>query len=199
MTGNDRLIPVGKTPLDLDVAKIEKSAGNAPIHLRIEQEGYEAENIILPHGIPAGRHEVSVNLKKTPTTAPEKTAAGEPQERPSVALCPAINIPPPNVCPTYPETAFSQIAAGVAEAQAAVNHRDYAKAEALLSNLLSTYNDVAPLHALLGNVLYLKRDLAKALKSYQRALRLNPQDAQTAKLVRRLKSMEGNPRGGNEP
>jgi predicted Zn-dependent protease len=87
------------------------------------------------------------------------------------------------------QAALQKVARGIASAQMQISQRNYDRAETTLNSLLAEFPQISIFHDLLGNVYYLKKDLKRALTSYEEALRLDPENTETERLVRRLRTM----------
>jgi tetratricopeptide (TPR) repeat protein len=86
---------------------------------------------------------------------------------------------------------MNDLAQGVARAQYLIFKKDYEEAKSTLASLSNKYSTVAALDALLGNIYYLQKDLTTALTYYQRAQRLQPEDAETNRMIKRINEIHG--------
>jgi tetratricopeptide (TPR) repeat protein len=84
----------------------------------------------------------------------------------------------------------NEIAEQVAHAQQLLFKKDLTEAERVLRELTEKHSTIAVFHSLLGNVYYLKKDLSKALNSYERALELEPHNLDIEKMVRKIKNTQ---------
>jgi hypothetical protein len=84
----------------------------------------------------------------------------------------------------------NEIAEQVAHAQQLLFKKDLTEAERVLRELTEKHATIAVFYSLLGNVYYLKKDLSKALSSYERALTLEPNNLDIQKMVRKIKNTQ---------
>jgi hypothetical protein len=80
------------------------------------------------------------------------------------------------------------LARGVALAQQQILSKRYMEAETTLKNLVASYPNLSVVHDLLGNLYYLQRDTGRSLEAYRRSYELEPGNAFTERMIRKLSS-----------
>lgn len=95
------------------------------------------------------------------------------------------------VCPQVDKSRFSQLAQGIAAAQAALHRQNLNDAFERLTVLATTFPNVSVVYDLLGNVEFIRRDLKAALKHYQTSLELEPENPATERMVQRIERLVG--------
>ena len=88
-------------------------------------------------------------------------------------------------------TTTNEVSEGVAQVLRMISKKNYAEAERSLNTYTLKFSTVPIFWDLLGNVHYLQKNLDRALNSYQTSLNLNPQNAETQKMIAKIKSMRG--------
>jgi tetratricopeptide (TPR) repeat protein len=83
----------------------------------------------------------------------------------------------------------NETAEEVAHAQSLLFKKDFDVAEKMLKDLISKKSSVAVFHSLLGNVFYLKKDLTRALESYEHAYALEPKNVELDRMIKKLKGI----------
>jgi tetratricopeptide (TPR) repeat protein len=159
--GKDGKAPekLGETPLRLSTEELFSGASEY-VHIEIRKDGYNPEGIVVPQAAFGMNVELSVKLKDDMSSLQVNGQA-----------------------------ALQKVARGIASAQMQISQRNYDRAETTLNSLLAEFPQISIFHDLLGNVYYLKKDLKRALTSYEEALRLDPENTETERLVRRLRTM----------
>jgi len=160
---NGGLIPLGKTPLLLSPEQFP-DLGARLLTLQVRKDGYQSENIILPEGATAGLAQMNFTLRDANPSA----ATGKSNE--------ASN---------------NELARGIASIHKQVAKKNFDDAIRLIDNLLARYPRVATLYDLLGGVHYLRKDSNRALEAFKRSLDLEPNNAETSRLVEKLQSFQG--------
>lgn len=89
-------------------------------------------------------------------------------------------------------TTTNEVSEGVAQILRMIYKKNYSEAERSLSTYTTKFASVPVFWDLLGNVHYLQKNLDRALSSYQTSLSLNPQNAETQKMITKLKGIRGN-------
>ena len=89
---------------------------------------------------------------------------------------------------TCSHASATALARGVAMAQQQILSKRYMEAETTLKNLVVSYPNLSVVHDLLGNLYYLQRDTGKSLQAYQRSFELEPGNAFTERMIRKLSS-----------
>lgn len=88
-------------------------------------------------------------------------------------------------------TTTNEVSEGVAQILRMIYKKNYGEAERSLSTYTTKFANVPIFWDLLGNVHYLQKNLDRALSSYQTSLSLNPQNAETQRMIGKIKSMRG--------
>ena len=128
------------------------------VQLEVRKEGFDPESILIPQGMFGLTVDLSVKLQADLSNV----TGGKSGD-------------------------LQRVARGIATAQLQISQLQLDSAEATLNSLLSQYPQISVFHDLLGNVHYLKKDLRRALETYERALKLDPENVETTRLVRRLR------------
>lgn len=157
------LIPLGKTPLLLSPEQFP-DLGARLLTLQVRKDGYQSENIILPEGATAGLAQMNFTLRDANPSA----ATGKSNE-----------------------VSNNELARGIASIHKQVAKKNFDDAIRLIDNLLARYPRVATLYDLLGGVHYLRKDSNRALEAFKRSLDLEPNNAETSRLVEKLQSFQG--------
>lgn len=93
--------------------------------------------------------------------------------------------------PIESSTTTNEVSEGVAQVLRMISKKNYGEAERSLNTFTLKFSTVPIFWDLLGNVHYLQKNLDRALSSYQTSLNLNPQNAETQKMITKIKSMRG--------
>ncbi len=159
--GRDGKAPekIGVTPLRVPAAEIFGGAQEY-VQLELRKDGFDPESILVPQAMFGLTVDLSVKL--------------------------AANL---SGVQGANQAALQKVARGIATAQLQISQRQFDNAEVTLNSLLAEYPQISVFHDLLGNVHYLRKDLRRALESYEQALRLDPENIETDRLVRRLRTM----------
>ena len=156
-------IPIGKTPLSLSPDQFP-DLGAKIVTLQIRKDGYQSENIVLPEGATAGLAQMNFTLRDS------------------------------NVSPTTGkalEASQNELARGIAQIHRQVSKKNFDDAIRTLDSLLAKHPRIATLYDLLGGIHYLRKDSGRALEAFKRSLELDPNNAETSRLVEKLQSFQG--------
>lgn len=148
---------VGQTPY-----LSTETLSSQPAQLTISKEGFRSETILVPSFRMAASGRAYAKLE--PASA--GLAGG--------AAC------------ALSDEAIQELSGGVAEAQALIGARNLDEAERKLNALITRHSNVGVVYNLLGNVHYLRKDVAKALAAYKRALEISPSSSETARMIKKL-------------
>lgn len=150
-------VRLGATPLTTPTQSLGIQSHRS-VQLRVEKAGHRTESFLIPGIMFESQVQISTKLEedKVPVSCQQQS------------------------------TAIEKVANGVARAQFLLQTKKFDRAEATLQNLINDYPDSSTLWDLLGNVYYLDKRLEKALEAYQESLRLNPENAETKRMVRKL-------------
>lgn len=151
---------MGQTPYRLDGTAL--SALSDSFVVSLQKPGFKSESIFVSSKTLPFRGSISSNMTE------EFAGAG------------TLNL----------QTSMEEIARGVAQIQNLLHNKDYDSALNTASILLSKYPTVATLHGLEGNIHYLKKNLDKALVSYQRANKIAA-SAETERMINRIEELRG--------
>lgn len=155
-------VKVGKTPIEID-------SRNFPVlfqetlQVEVSKEGFSPLSAVVPRLPTGGVGRLNVNLQAT-------------------AL--------PQVCQNQAESA-NTLAKGIADAASLVSRKRLDEAGRLLEELSTKFGTVSVIHDLLGNVYYLQKNLERALESYRRSNRLNPNNIDTLRMIERIEKVQG--------
>jgi hypothetical protein len=161
--GGAGVVSLGKSPLFLTPEQVP-DVGGKMLTIQVRKDGYQTENIILPEGSVGGMALITFQLKE----ANVSTATGKASE-----------------------SAQNELAKGIAQIHRQVSRKNFDDAIRLLDNLLARHPRVATLYDLLGGIHYLRKDSSRALDAFKRSLELDPSNAETSRLVEKLRSFQG--------
>jgi len=82
-----------------------------------------------------------------------------------------------------------KVANSIARANGLIQGKQYAEAESTMLNFIEQFPSVSVGYDYLGNIKYLQKDFSKALKYYNRALTLNPQNSERKVIIERLQNL----------
>jgi hypothetical protein len=156
-------IPIGKTPLSLSPDQFP-DLGAKLVTLQIRKDGYQLENIVLPDGATSGLAQMNFTLRDS------------------------------NVSPTTGkafEATQNELARGIAQIHRQVSKKNFDDAIRTLDALLARHPRIATLYDLLGGIHYLRKDSSRALDAFKRSLELDPNNAETSRLVEKLQAFQG--------
>jgi tetratricopeptide (TPR) repeat protein len=160
--GNQAPVKLGATPLNLTKdSNADLFSDGAEI--RVTKDGFASQSVLIPKSSLQTSVDLNLNLQETKLPASCSQA----------------------------DQIMNDLAQGVARAQYQIFKKDYAEAKSTLNSLSTKYPGVAALDTLLGNIYYLDRDLSTALNYYQRAQRLQPENAETNRMVKRINEIHG--------
>ncbi len=155
-------VKIGQTPLRID-ERISSANRGKYVTIQIKKDGYKTESVLIPLNPLKSTVEISTSLDeaKLPETCQNQTAAVE------------------------------KISKGIADAQSMLKIGNVSAAQTRLIALINDYPNVSVLHDLLGNAYYISKNLTSALESYQRSLNLDPTNADTQRMVNKIKEIVG--------
>lgn len=82
-----------------------------------------------------------------------------------------------------------KIASSIARANGLIQSKQYAEAEAIMTNFIEQYPNISVGYDYLGNLNYLQKKFSKALRNYNRALAINPQNPERRNIVEKLEQI----------
>jgi tetratricopeptide (TPR) repeat protein len=153
---------IGKTPLQL-------SQYTAPgifsdnVSLSISKEGYQTESLFLPHSILQVEAKWTTALRPLPVQSAAKDRDAD----------------------------MNQVAQGIAEVQRLMFHKNYPEAERSLETMIQKYPNVSVFYDLLGNVHYIQKNFDRALDAYRHSQQIQPNNAETTRMIRKLTEIRG--------
>lgn len=153
---------LGDTPLSLDSRLLEDKRGKF-LTVSLKKDGYRTESIILPTSMIQSSVTVSTKLDefKLPLACQDSSMA------------------------------VDKIAKGIASSQSLIKANRLMDAEQKVSLLINEYPNVSVLHDLLGNIQYMNKNLAGALKAYDKSLELEPNNLDTQRIRNKLRTIVG--------
>ena len=158
---------IGETPTFIS-ADDRLFRNSTVARISVENEGFEAESFLInKHSIPT-KDTLVLSLK-------DKTIADESMSK----------------CETISSEAMNELASGVAVVQARIAKKEYDVALIKLSSLTAKFPFVSVIWDLLGNVYYIQKNYESALEAYEKSLAIDPSNASTANIVKRLKKLLG--------
>ena len=151
---------IGKTPLTSTETDIYKT-NNRYAQIKIKKEGFTEQEVVLMKATYGSDTNLSFQLKKDENVQNmgEQTMTQE------------------------------KVAGAIARANGLIQSKQYPEAENVLINFIEQYPSVSVGYDYLGNLNYLQKKYAKALKYYNRALSLNPQNAERKIIVERISNL----------
>lgn len=163
---NGTAIIIGKTPLTGSESDVYKG-NNRYSQLKISKENYQSQDIILMKSTNGSETTVNVQLKRDESNQNlgEQLANQE------------------------------KVASAIARANGLIQTKQYVEAENILNNFIEQFPNISVAYDYLGNLNYIQKRFQKALKFYNKALSLSPQNAERRAIVEKLqnivKSSEG--------
>lgn len=153
---------VGKTPLTLEATTVPELYRES-LQMQVTKEGHQTVSVLIPRMQMGASGSINMSLNES-------------------AL--------PRVCTSQLESA-NQLAKGIADSASLVQRRRLDEATRLLEDLAIKFSTVTVIHDLLGNVYYLQRNMARALDSYRRSYRLEPNNIETLRMIERIEKAQG--------
>ncbi|MBK8200809.1 MAG: tetratricopeptide repeat protein [Bdellovibrionales bacterium] len=127
----------------------------------VEKEGVRAEHYLVPKTVFAASIRLDIEMRESKL---------------------------PAAC-TDQDAAVEEVARSVAQAQSHIQAKMYDNALRILKNLNDKFPNSSVVYDLMGNTHYLMKDLEKALSSYEKSLRLSPNNSETQRMVVKLKQI----------
>jgi TolA-binding protein len=151
---------LGKTPLTSNESDVYKGS-NRYSQIKVKKDGYVESEIVLMKSTTPSDISVNVQMKKDEMlqNAGDQTIIQE------------------------------KVASSIARANGLIQAKQYAEAEMAMLNFVEQYPSVSVGHDYLGNIYYMQKKYAKALKSYNRAVSLSPQNADRKIIVERIQNI----------
>ena len=158
---------IGETPTFIS-ADDRLFRNSTVARISVENEGFEAESFLINKHSITTKDTLVLSLK-------DKTIADESMSK----------------CETISSEAMNELASGVAVVQARIAKKEYDVALIKLSSLTAKFPYVSVIWDLLGNVYYIQKNYESALEAYEKSLAIDPSNASTANIVKRLKKLLG--------
>lgn len=150
---------LGKTPLSTPDTDVFKN--NKFSQIKFKKTGYNDQNILLVKSFISAESTINVQLKKDEN----QQNIGEQ----------TIN--------------QEKIASAVARANGLIQSKQYVEAETVMSSFVDQYPSVSVGYDYLGNINYLLKKYAKALKYYNKAASLNPQNPERKIVIEKISNL----------
>jgi tetratricopeptide (TPR) repeat protein len=153
-------VSIGKTPLTINESEVYKGS-NKYSQIQIKKDGYVNQEIVLMKSMFGGDTTVNLQMKKDENVQ---------------------NIGEQSITQ-------EKVASGIARANGLIQSKQFDEAEKVMLNFIEQYPSVSVGYDYLGNINYLQKKYAKALKYYNRAVSLNPQNADRKVIVERIQTL----------
>lgn len=151
---------IGKTPLVANDIDVFK-ANQKYSQIVIKKDGYVAHDIVIAKPLFGAEINITAQLKKDENiqNVGEQTIVQE------------------------------KVANGIARANGLIQSKQYEEAESSMLNFVEQFPSVSVGYDYLGNINYLQKRYSKALKYYNRASALNPQNAERKVIIERIQNL----------
>ena len=157
---NGTVTVLGKTPLTISESDIYKNS-NRYGQIRINKDGYLENEMVIVKSIMGSDISVTSRLKKDENVQ---------------------NIGEQSVTQ-------EKVASAIARANGLIQSKQYTEAETVMLNFVEQYPSVSVGYDYLGNIYYLQKKNSKALKSYNQAAKLNPQNSERRIIIERIQNL----------
>lgn len=160
VTENGLYNPIGKTPLVANDFDIYP-ANAKYAQIRIKKDGYLDQDVVLAKPVFGADTSVSVQLKKDENiqNVGEQTITQE------------------------------KVASTIARANGLISSKQVEEAELVMLGFIEQFPSVSVGYDYLGNINYMLKRYPKALKYYNKALSLNPQNAERKVIIERISNL----------
>jgi len=155
-------INAGKTPFELE-SKNYPELFSESFQLQVTKPGHSPISVVVPRLPTGGVGRINLNLR---------------------------DVELPKVCQNQEES-INSLAKGIAESASLVQRKRLDEATRILEDLAGKFGTVAVIHDLLGNVYFLQKSMDRALESYRRSNRLNPNNVDTIRMIERIERLQG--------
>jgi tetratricopeptide (TPR) repeat protein len=172
---------LGKTPLSLDMQSLFLNASDFAT-LRVEKDGYFSQGFVIPRTTLPANHEISVSLEKKPEIKPPEPPTPVPTTPVAVEL---------DKCTQLSKENLTRLSKGVAVVQSLLLKRDFEVAKVRLAGLIADFPYISVLYDLQGNIYYLQKNYGEAVGAYEKSLELEPENMETAFIVKKLRAQLG--------
>ncbi|HYX35867.1 MAG TPA: tetratricopeptide repeat protein [Oligoflexus sp.] len=172
---------LGKTPLTMDMQGLFLNDSDFA-YVRVEKDGYISQSFVIPRTTLPSTHEISVSLEQKPIVK-------APEPIPPLPVTPvAVEM---DKCSQLSKENMTRLSKGVAVAQSLILKRDFEVARVRVASLIADFPYISVLHDLQGNIYYLQKNYADAVAAYEKSLELEPENMETAFIVKRLRTQLG--------
>ncbi len=155
-------VKIGKTPLEIESRTFPELFQDS-VQVQVTKDGHTPLSVIVPRLPMGGVGRINLNLQEAEL---------------------------PKVCQNQSDS-INLLAKGIADSASLVQRKKMDEAIRLLEDLSSKFGTVPVVHDLLGNVYYLQRNMDRALESYRRSNKLNPNNIDTIRMIERIEQMQG--------
>ncbi len=176
---------LGKTPLNMPTDQMFINAANFA-NVRVEKDGYFSQSFIIPRSSIPNNHEISVSLEQKPEVKTEPAPAQTVMQPPPTPV--AVEM---DKCSQLSKESLTKLSKGVAVVQSIILKREFEIAKVRLSGLIADFPYISVLYDLQGNIYYLQKNYNDAVLSYEKSLELEPDNMETAFIVKKLRVQLG--------
>lgn len=155
-------VKIGKTPLEIE-SRIYPELFQDSVQVQVAKDGHSPLTVLVPRLPNGGTGRINLNLQQSEL---------------------------PKVCQNQSDS-INLLAKGIADSASLVQRKKMDEAVRLLEDLSSKFGTVPVVHDLLGNVYYLQRNMDRALDSYRRSNKLNPNNIDTIRMIERIEQLQG--------
>lgn len=155
-------VKIGKTPIEIE-ARVYPELFQESVQVQVAKDGHSPLTVLVPRLPVGGVGRINLNLQQAEL---------------------------PKVCQSQSDS-INLLAKGIADSASLVQRKRVDEAIRLLEDLSSKFGTVPVVHDLLGNVYYLQRNMDRALESYRRSNKLNPNNIDTIRMIERIEQMQG--------
>lgn len=155
-------VKIGKTPLEIE-SRTYPELFKDSVQVQVAKDGHSPLTVLVPRLPSGGIGRINLNLQQAEL---------------------------PKVCQNQSD-AINVLAKGIADSASLVQRKRMDEAIRLLEDLSSKFGTVPVVHDLLGNVYFLQRNMDRALESYRRSNKLNPNNIDTIRMIERIEQLQG--------
>lgn len=155
-------VKIGKTPLEIESRNYPELFQES-VQVQVAKDGHSPLTVLVPRLPNGGTGRINLNLQQSEL---------------------------PKVCQNQSDS-INLLAKGIADSASLVQRKKMDEAVRLLEDLSSKFGTVPVVHDLLGNVYYLQRNMDRALDSYRRSNKLNPNNIDTIRMIERIEQLQG--------
>jgi tetratricopeptide (TPR) repeat protein len=155
-------VKIGKTPLEIESRNYPELFQDS-VQVQVAKDGHSPLTVLVPRLPNGGTGRINLNLQQSEL---------------------------PKVCQNQSDS-INLLAKGIADSASLVQRKKMDEAVRLLEDLSSKFGTVPVVHDLLGNVYYLQRNMDRALDSYRRSNKLNPNNIDTIRMIERIEQLQG--------